>query len=187
VVGVLEPGTPVTPGAGLLTVTDTSTLTLAAAVDETDILTVRPGIAGSVDFDAVPDATYPAVVTSVDLAPTTSSRGGVSYIVRMSLGAGTDSDGTPAPQPRPGMSAVASLDVLTATDVVAVPAAAVFRDGSRNSVWIVAGSGRASKRYVTLGAEGDTSVQVLSGVVPGDRIVVKGADKVVEGQQVGGR
>jgi HlyD family secretion protein len=183
VVGALQAGTPVTSGSGLLTVTDISTLSLAASVDETDILLVKPGVRADVDFDAVPDATYSAVVTSVDLAPTTSSRGGVSYIVRLSLGGGTNSDGTPAPQPRPGMSAVASLDVLTATNVVSVPAAAVFRDGSHDSVWIVR-SGVASKRVVVLGAQGAAAVQVLAGVVVGDRIVVKGADKVTEGQRV---
>ena len=183
VVGVLEAGTPVIPGASLLTVTDLSTLSLAASVDETDILQVKPGVKADVDFDAVPDATYSAVVTSVDLAPTTSSGGGVSYIVRLSLGGGTNSDGSPAPTPRPGMSAVASLNVLTATDVVSVPAAGVFRDGNRDAVWIVRG-GLASKRDVVLGAQGESSVQVVSGVVQGDRIVVKGADKVTEGQRV---
>ena len=81
------------------------------------------------------------------------------------------------------MSAVASLNVLTATDVVSVPAAAVFRDNSRDAVWVVRG-GIASKRTVVLGAQGDASVQVVSGVSVGDRIVVKGADKVTEGQRV---
>ncbi len=186
VVGVLEVGTPVTPGASLLTITDTSTLSLSATVDETDILLVKPGVAADVDFDAVPDASYSAVVTSIDLAPTTSSGGGVAYVVRLSLGGGTNADGTPAPQPRPGMSAVASLNVLTVTDAISVPAAAVFRDssGSGNSVWVVSGA-MASRREVTLGAQGDTVIQIVAGVKPGDRIVVKGADKVVEGQQVG--
>jgi HlyD family secretion protein len=186
VVGVLEVGTPVSPGAGLLTVTDVSTLSLAATVDETDILQVKPGVPADVNFDAVPDASYAAVVTSVDLAPTTSSGGGVAYVVRLSLGGGTNSDGTPAPQPRPGMSAVASLNVLTVNDVVSVPAAAVFRDasGTGNSVWLVT-AGQAHRREVTLGAQGDTVIQIVSGVRPGDRVVVKGADKVVEGQQVG--
>jgi len=185
VTGALEPGTPVSAGAGLLTVTDVSTLTLAATVDETDILLVKAGVEASINFDAVPDATYAAVVTSVDLAPTASSRGGVSYLVRLALGAGTNPDGTAAPTPRPGMSAVASLDVLTATDAVTVPAAAVFRDanGSGSSVWLVS-AGRATRREVTLGAQGDTTIQVLTGVVPGDQIVVKGADQVTGGQQV---
>ena len=188
VAGVLTAGMPVSAGASLLTVTDVSSLSLSAAVDETDILLVKPGVHAAVNFDAVPDATYPALVTSVDLAPTASSRGGVSYLVRLSLAAGTNSDGSPAPVPRPGMSAVASLDVLTATDVVSVPASAVFRDatGSGNSVWLVI-TGMATRRAVTLGAQGDTVIEVRSGVSPGDRIVVKGADKVVEGQQVGGQ
>jgi hypothetical protein len=176
-------GTPVSAGDLLATVTDTSTLSLRAEVDETDILLVRPRVVAEVEFDAVPDAGYPATVLNVDPNPATSSRGGVSYTVRLTLGAGRTVDGEPAPRPLPGMSAVARLQVRTAVDVVSVPAAAVFRDGPRDAVWVVEG-GVAHRRAVRLGAQGEDQVQVLAGVAPGARIVVRGADVVRDGQRL---
>ncbi len=112
--GPIEVGRPVATGDQLLSVTDVSALSLAASVDETDILLVQPGIQAEVELDAVPGARYPATVTAIDVAPTTSSRGGVAYTVRLALSAGTDETGAAAPAPRPGMSAVARLQVRTA-------------------------------------------------------------------------
>ena len=180
---VLAQGQPVRSGQPLLSVTDASTLSLTAQVDETDVLLVRPGVRASAELDAVPDATYDSGVLSVDPAPTSSSRGGVAYVVRLSLGRGVLADGTTAPTPRPGMSAVVDLRVRTARHAVAVPAAAVFRVGRRDSVWVVQ-NGKAHQRLVRLGAQGRTQVQILEGLEAGDNVVVRGADRVREGQSV---
>ncbi len=76
---MLAEGRPVTSGQPILTVTDTSTLSLTAQVDETDVLLVQAGVPASAELDAVPDAPYDAAVASIDPTPTTSSRGGVTY------------------------------------------------------------------------------------------------------------
>ena len=180
---VLAEGRPVTSGQPILTVTDTSTLSLTAQVDETDVLLVQPGVTAAAELDAVPDATYQAEVTSIDPSPTSSGRGGVTYVVRLSLGPGTTAADTPAPTPRPGMSAVVDLQVRTAKDAVAVPAAAVFRDGRRDAVWVVE-NGDAQERVVQLGAQGQSRVQVVEGLKVGEQVVVRGADRVRDGQQV---
>ncbi|HEY6794210.1 MAG TPA: efflux RND transporter periplasmic adaptor subunit [Kineosporiaceae bacterium] len=184
--GLLTTDTPVSTGTPLLTITDVSTLGLNALVDETDVLLVRPGVTADVELDASPGSVYTATVRSVDLLPTSSARGGVSYGVRLTLGAGRTGDDAAAPIPRPGMSAVARLKVRTATDALSVPAAAVFRDGSRDEVWVVEG-GAAHRRKVALGAQGDERVQVSSGLAMGDRVVVRGADHVTDGERVGSR
>jgi HlyD family secretion protein len=181
VTGTLAEGQPVRSGQLLLRVTDASTLTLAAQVDETDVLLVKPGVVASAELDAVPDATYSAKVTTIDPTPSTSTRGGVAYTVRLSLGRGTEDDGTTAPEPRPGMSAVVNLKVRTATDAIAVPAAAVFRDGRRDAVWVVRAN-VARKRLVRVGAQGQDTVQIVEGLKGGERIVVRGADRVRDGQ-----
>jgi HlyD family secretion protein len=183
VTGAVSEGQPVSSGQALVTVTDASTLTLTAQVDETDVLLVKPGVAASTELDAVPDAAYTAEVTTIDPSPTTSSRGGVTYLVRLSLGAGRDATGSAAPTPRPGMSAVARLKVRTARDVVAAPVSAVFRDGRRDAVWVVT-NGKAHKRLVRLGAQGDSKAEVVEGLRVGERIVTRGADRVRDGQQL---
>ncbi|HVF04350.1 MAG TPA: HlyD family efflux transporter periplasmic adaptor subunit [Frankiaceae bacterium] len=176
-------GAPVEKGTPLVTVFDLTAVHLVASVDETDVFLVEKGVRADVELDAVPGARYTATVTAVDLAPTESARGGVTYRVRLSLGPGTQPDGAPAPRPRPGMSAVADLRVRSATGALAVPAAAVIRQGSRDAVWLVAG-GRARARVVRLGAQGDDMVEVRDGVAEGDTIVVRGADVVTEGDRV---
>jgi multidrug efflux pump subunit AcrA (membrane-fusion protein) len=183
--GALAVSLPVRTGDQLLSVVDVSALSLVAEVDETDVLLVRPGVPADVELDAVPDASYAATVASIDLAPTTSTRGGVAYRVRLSLGGGTTVDGDPAPQPRPGMSAVADLRVRSVKNALAVPSAAIVRDGQRDSVWAV-DAGIARRRTVRLGAQGDATVQVVDGLRLGQTIVVRGADRVQEGQEIHG-
>ncbi len=177
----LAVGTPVGAGTAIATIVDTSALGLLADVDETDVLLVAPGVKAQVELDAAPGASYDASVGSVDILPTTSSQGGVAYRVRLALGTGRYDDGRAAPTPRPGMSAVAHLAVREAHDAVTVPAAAVVRVDGHDNVWLVRG-GRAVRVQVRLGVQGPDRVQVVSGVAPGDRVVVKGADRVKPGQ-----
>jgi multidrug efflux pump subunit AcrA (membrane-fusion protein) len=179
---VIAQGSPVQSGAPLLVITDSSTLTLTAQVDETSILGVAPGQPASVQLDAVPDALYTGSVVSVDDQGQAASRGGVSYRVRLSLGPGTLGDGSAAPTPKPGMSAVADITVSQKTHVLAVPSAAVVHDGNQDTVWLVTG-GVAHRRVVRLGAQADTVVEVASGLAAGDVIVTAGADKVHDGQK----
>jgi len=180
----ISEGVPVSGGGELFTVTDASALSVTAQVDETDVLLVKPGVTASIQLNAVPGATYPGTVLSVDPNGTTSSSGGVTYTVHLSLGVGTTSAGTTAPVPLPGMSAIANLNVLTARHVLAIPSAALLTNGNTVTVWLVQ-NGVAHSRQIQLGAQGDTTVQVLSGLTAGDQIVTVGADVVTAGESVG--
>jgi hypothetical protein len=72
---------------------------------------------------------------------------------------------------------------LMVLGLVAVPVSAVFRDGQRDAVWVVT-IGKARKRLVRLGAQGVSRAEVVEGLKTGERIVVRGADRVRDGQQV---
>ncbi|HEY6746573.1 MAG TPA: efflux RND transporter periplasmic adaptor subunit [Mycobacteriales bacterium] len=181
--GPLTPGTPVSTGTTLATIVDLSALSLQADVDETDVFLVKPGVKAEAQLDAVPGARYPATVASVGLSPTQSARGGVSYRARLTLAAGTMADGSPAPTPRPGMSAVADLQVRTARNAVSVPATAIVHDGDRDAVWVLQGK-LARRRTVTVGTQGEDVVAVTEGLKVGERVVVRGTDQVREGQEL---
>jgi RND family efflux transporter MFP subunit len=176
-------GTPVTAGTTLATIVDVSSLSLQADVDETDVFLVKPGVKAQAQLDAVPGGQYTATVASVELSPTQSARGGVSYRARLSLAGGTMPGGTAAPTPRPGMSAVADLQVRTARDAISVPATAIVRDGDRDAVWVLDGK-VARRRSVTVGAQGADAVAVTAGLEVGEQVVVRGADQVREGQEL---
>lgn len=183
----VDPAVPVggrvTAGTAILTVVDVSQLGLMAEIDETDVLLIQPGVAARVDLDAAPGAAYEATVTSADVLPSTSARGGVSYRSRLTLSKGTFPDGRPAPVPRPGMNAVAHLQVRQIRDAVTVPAAAVFNVAGKDVVWLVR-DGKAVQAPVSVGVSGQDRVQVLSGVADGDRVVVRGTDKVKQGMDL---
>jgi multidrug efflux pump subunit AcrA (membrane-fusion protein) len=179
--GTVATGVPVAAGDTIVTVTDVSTLTLSADVDETDVLLVEDGTPAEAEFDAVTGATYTATVTGVGVTPKEGATGGVSYPVRLSLGAGHYDDQSPAPAPKPGMSAVVRLTVRQAPEATAVPASAIVTSGRETIVWAVR-DGKAERRVVKLGAQGESTVQILSGVSPGERVVVRGADTVRQAQ-----
>ncbi len=181
--GVLGRGDPVGSGQLLATVTDIAGPAISTSVDETDVLLVKAGQRATVQLDAVPDAQYQARVQSVGVTPSSSSRGGVSYLVRLSLGPGRFADQSAAPRPLPGMSAVATIRVRTDRGAISVPASAVFRDQGRDSVWVITNN-RAKRRTVVLGAQGSATVAVASGLTEGELIVVRGADRVTEGQAI---
>jgi HlyD family secretion protein len=161
-------------GAPIATVVDVSALGLVGEVDETDVLLVKAGVVADVELDAAPGVTYSAVVTSVDLLPTPSARGGVAYRARLDL------TGTLSPQPRPGMSAVAHLKVREAADTVTVPSSAVRNVAGRDVVWLVK-DGVAVEQPVVVGVAGPDLVQVTSGLQPGQRVVTAGVDQVKAG------
>ncbi|MGW0808483.1 efflux RND transporter periplasmic adaptor subunit [Nonomuraea sp. NPDC002799] len=181
--GPVATGVPVSAGDAIVTVTDVSKLTLEADVDETDVLLVAKGDKAAVELDAVPGATYRAAVTGIGVSPMAGATGGVSYPVRLTLGPGTYDDGAKAPTPKPGMSAVTRLTVRESPSAVSAPAAAIVSSGRESVVWAIR-NGVAERRVVKLGAQGDAVVEVLSGLSVGDRIVVKGADSVRQGQEL---
>jgi len=176
-------GAPISAGDAVVTVTDVSRLSLTADVDETDVLRVTEGVRADVEFDAVQGGTYTAEVTGVGATPSEATGGGVSYKVTLSLGNGTLSGGGAAPRPKPGMSAVVNLRVQERRGVLSVPSSAIVSSGRESIVWVVAG-GRAQRRVVGLGAQGDTTVEVVRGLREGERIVVRGADSVRQGQEL---
>ncbi|MGP4024484.1 efflux RND transporter periplasmic adaptor subunit [Actinomadura sp. 3N407] len=176
-------GAPIAGGDAVITVTDVSKLSLSADVDETDVLQVEKGVQADVEFDAVQGGSYKAEVTGIGVTPKESNGGGVTYKVTLSLGHGTLSGGATAPRPKPGMSAVVRLRVRDVRNVLSVPSSAIVSSGRESVVWVVSG-GRAERRVVGLGAQGDTTVQVTRGLQEGDRIVVRGADSVEQGQEL---
>ena len=179
-------GVPVASGDAVVTIIDDSRLTVSADVDETDVLQVRRGVTARVELDAAPGAGYAATVTGVGATPAQSSGGGVTYKVTLALHGGAYAAGGAAPRPKPGMSAVVDLRVREARGALSVPSSAIVTSGQNATVWVVAG-GHAERRVVRLGAQGDTVAQVVSGLGERERIVVRGADTVRQGQRLAGR
>jgi RND family efflux transporter MFP subunit len=170
-------GALVKTGTAIATIVDLSELGLVADVDETDVLLVKEGIKAEAELDAAPGAKLEATVKSIDVLPTPNSRGAVAYKVHLVLWPSSIT-------PRPGMSALVRLKVREAANTVAVPAAAVFNADGKDWVWVRTADGTAQKRMVKVGVAGSDMLEITEGVKEGDSVVVRGADKVHEGDKL---
>ncbi len=77
----------------------------------------------------------------------------------------------------------ARIVVWQKADAVRVPLSALFRDGERWAVFVLAAD-RALKRTVEIGRRGDREAEVLSGLGEGDRVVVHPGDRLTDGARV---
>jgi multidrug efflux pump subunit AcrA (membrane-fusion protein) len=76
---------------------------------------------------------------------------------------------------KPEMFARVALPLAGPTAAVTVPANAVLSDGEANVVMVAMADGKFAKRRVEIGAESEGRLAVLSGLHPGERVVVDGA------------
>ncbi len=66
-------------------------------------------------------------------------------------------------------------------EVIRVPQTAIVEKGQLTGVYTVDSQGVVSYRLVRTGKEYDGNLEILSGLKPKDRIIVKGAEKAVDG------
>jgi hypothetical protein len=67
---------------------------------------------------------------------------------------------------------------------LAVPAGAIVRNGQLTSVFVVDQDGKARLRLVNAGEQVNERVEILAGLVPGDRVVVDPPAALADGRAV---
>jgi cobalt-zinc-cadmium efflux system membrane fusion protein len=155
------------PAKTLFRVGDLSTLWLVAHVFERDAVRVQLGGHGTATFAALPGKTSDAVIQGIGREVDAASR---TIAIRLDVS-------NPVGVLRPGMSATVSLplgDPGTAPVVVA-PAAAVQRVGSSWAVFVPHREGAFEVRVIGRGRDLSGDVEVLSGLAPGEDLVIDGA------------
>ena len=150
-------------GTQFLVFDNVDTFEAVVPFEESDAMRVAPNQRVDVRFDAIPDLTLPGSVVAV--SPSASALSGViSYYVTVGL---SQSD----PRLRNGLTAQASVVTDELRDVLAVPNAAIHRQGGRTQVTVQRFDGQRVVD-ITPGVVGDTYTQVLSGLSEGDEVVM---------------
>ena len=144
-----------------ITIIGTNSYEAEATLDSSQVASVKTGQTASVEVDGV-DGTLHATVAQV--GPVESSSSGYSYPVVVVLPAAGDSL-------RSGSAANIAISTGEVSHVVAVPTSAVQTLGSRSYV-IVLSQGELTRKVVTVGMVGDEYTQVLSGLTPGESVVL---------------
>jgi membrane fusion protein, heavy metal efflux system len=164
----IAPGTQVgDPTATLMTVTNIDRVLVTANVAEGDSGAVAAGEDAEIALNAFPGRILHGRVTSVNalLEPDTRRRK-----VRIAF---DNRDGSVLPN----MYGTVTLERAAAnatTPAVTVPQSALLMNNDTISVMVEVRPWVFQRRVVKLGEETDTTVQVVSGLAPGERVVVKG-------------
>ena len=150
-------------GTQFIVFNNVDTFEAVVPFEESDAVRVAPNQRVDVRFDAIPDLTLPGTVVGV--SPSASALSGViSYYATVGL---SQSD----PRLRNGLTAQASVVTDELRDVLAVPNAAIHRQGGRTQVTLQRFDGQRVVD-ITPGVVGDTYTQVLSGLSEGDEVVL---------------
>ena len=89
----------------------------------------------------------------------------------------------PGGELRAGQFADVALELERRADAVVVPEQAIVPRGGENFLFVVAG-GKVEERRVVLGQRQTGTVEVREGVVPGERVVLAGQQRLREGSEV---
>lgn len=160
------PGGPVEPGESLLTLIDLSEVDVVARIFETQIGQVRPGQTVRVYPIAYPDASYVGKVKRT-AANVDRESGTLRVFVQ-----------TENPDGRllPGMRAELAFVVEETDAAVVVPRSAVLGEGGDRFVFreLEPGPFTYERTPVIIGLRNERFIEIIDGVLPGDRVVARG-------------
>lgn len=167
-------GNTVEPETALFRIVDLSRLEASFQIPQHERDRVRVGQTVRMQLDALPEHVFEAEVARI--SPVVDARTG-TYSVTVSA------DSVAAPL-RPGM--FARLDVVYEThpQALLIPEAALLTEDKRHSVFVIDDEGRAQRRTVETGIRDGGRIEILSGLEPGERIVVLGQSGLREGTLV---
>ena len=153
-------GQAVKPGDNLFLIADRRVLWVDVAIFERDAPAVRVGMRATVRVDAVPGAEFSGRLAFIQ--PQLDER-------TRTLTARLEVDNASGAL-RPGMYATVELNTA-GRRAVTVPLAAVLPTGTHNIVFVNRGDGRFLPRDVRVGQHGDSLIEIVEGLQPGDEVI----------------
>jgi RND family efflux transporter MFP subunit len=164
--------------AAVVTIADMKSLQVEADVSETNLSMVKVGQPCEIQLDALPGSRFRGLVHMI--VPT-ADRTKATVMVKVRF---IDKDSRILPQMRAKVSFL-SRPVQKGEDKprTVVNPSAVVTNGGKSAVFVVE-ENRVKETPVTLGASLGDTVEVLGGVKPGERIVLKPPKRLKEGSRI---
>jgi RND family efflux transporter MFP subunit len=167
----------VQPSTAVVTLVSLDPLRLRLTVPAVQAGQVSVGQRVTATVDAYPDRTFDGRVTAINPSVTTESRA-------LGLEARVPNPGAVL---KPGMFAVAQIDLGRRERVVVVPRRAVIEDANTNSyrVFVIDGENRARLRVVQLAARQPVgAMKIAAGVAEGERVATSNLADLYDGVAV---
>lgn len=158
----------------IITVAQVNPVKIVINVPESELSKVFKGMAAQISFDTYGDEIFDGKITMVSPTVDTNSR---TFGVEIGL---QNNDN----RILPGMFGRVKLELGSANHVVVPDRAVVKQPGSANQYVYVYHNGTVSYNKVELGQRLGNAYELLSGVEPGDTVVVTGQTKLADGMAV---
>jgi RND family efflux transporter MFP subunit len=159
-------------GGAIATIADLNELEVQTEVSENSVAKLAAAMPAAVKLQAYPTVTYKGRLRQIFPS---ADRAKAIVEVRVSI---LDADAKVKPEmtasvtfQEPHVRASAASAAAPAVPAVLVPKRAVAAEGSQATAWVVAG-GTATRRPVVLGADRIDQVEVKSGLVPGETVIL---------------
>lgn len=169
----LSVGSMVAPSMSVAKISSTSNLEVSISVAERFISRIAVGQPALLTFDSYPGEVFTAKVAEVNPVLDTMTR---SMGVKLVLD-------PPDSRIKIGMYCRVKLITESKSDVVAIPRSAILSRSGQDAVFVVNG-GAVELRPITVGITVDDKVEVLSGLMSGNEIVVSGQTLLDSGSKV---
>ena len=171
----IEVGTNVTPNIGILELVQMDTVYVRVSVPENEISLVDAGTAARISVGAIGADSIPGTVERVGVSANPISK---TYEVKIII----DNSGH---RLKPGMAAVAHLDIERDIHDPVIPIRAVMQDAlGKRYVYVVDNRSRAIRKEIQPGTFFRNSLQIKGGLKAGQRVVVDGQQKLRSGESV---
>lgn len=169
-------GTSQMAGTEIMRIADLSDMEVVVDVNENDILKLNSGNSAKIDIDACPGQLFEGIVTQIANSATnlySNFEQVTTFEVRIGIKCDTTAGVTsPSTLPfRPGMSARVTIVTGQRADIVTVPIEAVFIRNGIECVWKVDDKNIVHATPVMSGIQDFSSIEIITGLEPGNRIV----------------
>ncbi len=166
----VRPGSLAIAKAPLIEMIDPASMVVRFAVPEKMAASIQQGMKLEVLLDAYPGLPLTARVTRIhpELDQGTRTRTAEAVINGKT-------------EILPGMFVRVKLHLESADNVIVLPVEAVVKRQAAERVVFIAEDGKARVQKVTTGIETGSHIQIVSGVRPGDKVIVSGNEKLKDG------
>ena len=176
---LVTPTTPLLPGSELLKIVDLRTTWVVAEVDAADIGKVFVGQPVEISAEGYPGRIFRGwverIANSAEPKPGGRTR---ARIVRAKIHLAESYK-----ELKPGLEVDVRARRIVASDVLTIPRDALIKEENATFVFVLEGS-FVRRRKVTPGVDNGLTVQVISGLREGEKVVVHGKEGLTSGKRV---
>jgi RND family efflux transporter MFP subunit len=170
---IVNAGQHVRPNDQLFTITDFDPLIARIFLPERDVLMLQPGREVRLTLRAANDVMFAGRIRQI--SPVVDTATGTVKVTVEAV--------NPPAVVRPGAFVVVDIVRMTKQNAIRIPREAVIRELREAHVFVVEGN-KAKRRDLTLGLEEGDYIEALTGVKPGEKVIVAGQGALKDGSAI---